>query len=151
MIEAEGMVVRGYRVASGLAADARFPEGTIAPQLPMFLQRVPGFEAYLGGAAFPGTVNVRIPGARIAILAPEIMLEGVRWTDSFPPERFFLSRAELVREGVVTPAFLYIPDPATKPDHHQSRDIVELLAPRIGGLAYGDPVTLRFGAHAIAV
>ena len=149
--ERQGLVVRGHRVASGLGGDRRFPAGTIALQLPIFRDLVPALEAHLGGPAHPGTINLRLAGARRRILRPEIILEHVRWTPLFPPETFYLSRAELVHDGREHPVFLYIPDPATKPDHHQASNVIELLARRIEGLEYGDAATLRFRPDAIAI
>lgn len=148
-VESRGTVARGHRVASGACGDPRFPAGTIAPQLAFFRRLVPDLEGWLGGPAHPGTINVCFADRRVTILAPEIVLREVRWTGIFPPETFFLSRAELVRDGTAHPAFLYIPDPATKPDHPTAPGVVELLAGFIPGLAYGHDVLLRHSADAI--
>lgn len=147
--EAEGVIVRGHRVASGLAGDPRFPAGTIRPQLPLLAQQAPGLWDHLGGPPFPGTVNLRLPGRTAGIADPEYHVPDMRWTPHFPPETFFLSRAELLVEGRAYPALLYLPDPATKPDHRQPADLVELLARLIPGLGYGDRATLRYRPAAL--
>lgn len=151
MREAEGVVARGHGVASGIAADPRFPHGTIAPQLPWLRRHVAKLDDLLGGPAHPGTINLRFAGLKLAVGAPEYRIAAVRWSECFPPENFYLSRAAIVVDAVVRPALLYIPDPATKPDHFQDADIVELLAAFVPGLAYGDRVTLRYSDAAIAL
>lgn len=142
LIWSGGVVARGHRVASGRGGDARFPHGTIAPQLPAFRRIVPGFDLHLGGAAHPGTINVRLLGGDMLLGEPEHRTGPVRWTEVFPPESFLLSRCLLRHRGVERPAFLYVPDPATKPDHHQPGDVIELLAPLVPGLRYGDAVAI---------
>lgn len=143
-------VVQGHRVASGRCGDPRFPDGTIAPQLPLFRARVAEFDAYLGAAAFPGTINLRVDGL-VAPLRPEIVIPGLRWSAQAPAETFFLSRAALDHAGRRHPVYLYMPDPATKPDHHQPAGTIELLAARIDGLAYGDAVVLHHRPEAILI
>ncbi len=151
-MQASGEVVRGHRVASGACGDPRFPAGTIAPQLPFFRAGIADFEAYLGGPAFAGTINLNFPGRTVILRTPELRLAAVRWTARFPPENFLLSRCRLRWDGGAgRPAFLYIPDPATKPDHHQASSVVEILGGFMPGLAYGTPVELNYRADAIEI
>lgn len=152
MEQAAGIVTQGHRVASGRCGDPRFPHGTIAPQLPFFAQAIPGFERHLGGIPYPGTINLSFPGCVVRLNAPEFRLEGVAWTTHLPPENFFLSACEIAPEGLPpTPAFVYVPDPATKLEHFQAGSIVELLAPFIPGLRYGMPALLRYRPEALAI
>lgn len=151
IVERRGTVVRGHRVASGVAGDARFPGGTIAPQLRFLREHIDGFDAYLGGPPFAGTVNVAFADARVVPGTPDFVVGPVRWTAAFPPERFLISRCAIVHDGSRYPAFLYIPDPATKPDHHQASNVVELLARRLPGLAYGDALSLLHSAGSLAI
>lgn len=150
-VRAGGIVVRGHRVASGACGDPRFPAGTIAAQLPFFAALIPGFAAYLRGPAHPGTINLRFAARRVRILRPEHHLRAIAWTAAFPPEDFFLARSTVTLGGVGHPAYAYIPDPRTKPDHHQAADVVELLARFIPGLAYGDRAELACAATALAI
>ncbi|MEM8560179.1 MAG: hypothetical protein AAGG50_20360, partial [Bacteroidota bacterium] len=39
-------------------------------------------------------------------------------------------------------ALIYYPHPDTKPAHAQPPDVLEVLAPRVDGLGYGDTVRL---------
>ena len=146
----EATVVRGHRIASGACGDPRFPAGTIALQLPFFRRLVPKFDAYLGCPAFAGTINLAV-GRAVTIDNPEICLNAIGWTPLFAPERFFLSQGMLNHRGGRYPVFLYMPDPATKPDHAQPPDRIELLAAPIAGLAYGDRVSLHYAAAALAI
>lgn len=141
--------MHGHRVASGHGCDARFPEGTIALQLPFFRQLIPEFENHLGGRAYPGTINVALDCKQVVRLEPEYSLTKLRWTDLFPPETFFLSKATLEHRGEAHPVFLYIPDPTTKPDHIQRQDVVELLARWLPEVRYGDRVSLLCRANAL--
>lgn len=142
MVWRQGIVVRGHRVASGEGGDPDFPHGTIRPQLGAFRAAIPDFEAYLGGLPFAGTINVQIEGAAALTAGePDFRIGPVRWTDRFQAEIFLLSRAILKIGDTAHPAFLYIPDPATKPRHFQPTNVVELLATHLPALKYGDPVT----------
>lgn len=149
---ASGEIARGHRVASGASGDPRFPEGTIAAQLPLLRCAIPDLDTYLHGPAFAGTINVRFGGARVRLRRPELFVPELRWTAHFPPESFHLSRAVLtVEDRPPLPVFLYIPDPATKPDHIQPDSIVELLAAFAPGLGYGMSVTLRYATAALSI
>ena len=142
-IVSDGVVTQGHRVASGACGDPRFPQGTIALQLPLLRARIADFDSYLGGPAHAGTVNVRFAGHTVELLAPEIVVRELPWTPVFGPETFFLSYAEAEVGGRRYPVFLYIPDPAAKPDHPAAPDVVELLGPTMPGLSYGSPVRLH--------
>ena len=148
LVALPGVVARGHRVASGAAGDPRFPRGTILPQLPFFRAALPDWDAYLAAPAFPGTINVKVNGT-VETVAPEIFVPAVRWTTHFPPENFYLSRGGIMHGGSRYPAFLYIPDPVTKPDHVQGARIIELLAAHVPGLTYGAPVSILFQSGAI--
>ncbi|MBV8848835.1 MAG: hypothetical protein JOZ16_04545 [Methylobacteriaceae bacterium] len=145
-----GVVARGHGVASGTARDRRFPNGTIRLQLPFFEGAIANFQAYLGGSPFAGTINIAVDTEAVVIMRPEFRLPEVRWTDVFGPETFYLSAAQLVHGDGRYPVFLYMPDPASKPDHHQPRQVVELLARRLPEVSYGNRVTLLFRPDAIA-
>jgi CTP-dependent riboflavin kinase len=147
---ATATVIPGHRVASGQGGDARFPNGTIALQLPAFRAWIPDLVAWLGGEPFPGTLNLRMPG-RVAIGRPEILTPALRWTELLPAERFFLSRARLQVAGTDHPVWLYMPDPATKPDHFQAADTLELIGRFIPDAAYGRLVQLDYDPAAITL
>lgn len=151
MQQSAGIVVRGHRVASGLCGDPRFPHGTIAPQLPFLERAIPGLAGWLGGAPYPGTINLDFAGRQVRYPAPDWRLEGIGWTEALPPENFLLARCRLVHRGTPWPALAYCPDPATKVEHHQPGSIVELIARFVPDLCYGDAVTLIHDPTALAI
>ena len=146
-----GEVVRGHGVASGGCGDPRFPEGTIASQLPFLRAAIAGFDAWLGAPAFCGTINLDFANRIVRLRRPEIRVPDVRWTDCFPPENFFLSRCHIGWQGDLRPAFAYIPDPRTKPAHLQAASVLELLCARVPGLHYGAAVELVYAAEALTI
>ena len=72
--------------------------------------------------------------------APLLTLEQVRWHETLPPENFSFSAAVIAIRGVTTHALVYYPRPETKGPHAPMPPdtMMELLAPPINGLAYGD-------------
>lgn len=144
------MVARGHRVASGTGDDRRFPGGTIAQQLPLFRTALPELFTYLGGEPFHGTINLQVAGL-VEVAQPEWRLPAVRWTALLPPETFFFSRARLEIGGERHPALIYIPDRATKTDHHQPPDRIELLARPIERIAYGEAAILHYPPSALVI
>jgi hypothetical protein len=139
------VVARGHGVASGqYTTDARFPEGTIRLQLPFFAAHGLDLDAYFSGNFLAATLNLDVAPYRAQILQPEFILSSVKWTDLLPAENFYLSAARIGFGGRLYKAMLYIPDPATKPDHFQPPTIVETIAEPVAGLGYGDAVTLHY-------
>ena len=142
----------GHRVASGESTgDLRFPLGTIRMQKPFFKDRGLDFDAFFGGDFVYGTLNLSIAPDRFNIAKPRYYFHQVKWTDIFPPENFYLSPAEVRFRGKNHKALIYIPDPATKPDHFQGASIIEVIAERVEGITYGDEVTLAYPPKAIEI
>lgn len=148
----KGAVLEGHRVASGTSQeDKRFPGGTIRMQKPFFKERGLDFDAYFDGDFVYGTLNLSIAPRHFKIAKPEFYFPQIKWTDIFPPENFFLSAAEVAFGGRAYRALIYIPDPATKPDHFHDLSVIEVIAQRIEGIAYGDEVRLGYAETAIEV
>jgi hypothetical protein len=144
-------VVRGHGVASGASADPRFPEGTIRLQLPLFQQRGLDVEEYIGPGLVVGTLNLSLEPRVYEIGRPEFSFPGIAWTSHFPAENFYLSPARVHFRGRGHRALLYIPDPATKPDHVQPPGVIEVLAERVAGALPGSRVELEYDPAAILV
>ncbi|WP_419826231.1 hypothetical protein [Sphingomonas sp.] len=151
MNQASGIVVTGHGVASGRAADPRFPAGTIALQAPLFRARGVDLAALIGAEPVMGTINVDLAPAVPRVLAPEIELRDVVWSPVMPAENFWLFRATVDVPGSLHHALIYMPDPATKPEHHQPGSVIEIIAAHTGGLSGGqklrisaDPSYIRF-------
>ena len=137
LIQVSAIVARGHGVASGqCAADTRFPLGTIRLQLPFFAAQGLDLDAYFSGNFLPPrSIWTWLP--RVQILRPQFVLSSVKWTDLMPAENFFFSQARIGFEERLYKAMLYIPDPATKPDHFQPPTIVETIAEPISASATG--------------
>jgi hypothetical protein len=148
--QVSAVVARGHGVASGQStSDTRFPQGTIRLQLPFFAARGLDLDAYFSGNFLSATINLDVAPYRVQILQPEFFLSSVKWTDLMPAENFFLSAARIGFGERLYKAMLYIPDPATKPDHFQPPTIIETVAEPIARLGHGDAVTLHYSPAAM--
>lgn len=128
-----GVLVKGHRVASGLGGDKRFPGGTIAMQMPKFLEL--GFD--LRGI-YCGTLNISVSPLSFRPLKAYALFRDVEWADGIPGEDFSFFNARISVDGVVWHSgYIYYPHPETKPEHFQPGGVVELLMPRISGIEYG--------------
>ncbi|WP_334190682.1 hypothetical protein [Noviherbaspirillum sp.] len=136
MLWIPGTLIPGHGVASGSGDDRRYPGGTISLQQPFFLQHGIDFSPY-----FPGTLNVDL--APCKPVPHEPLFDGViRWFEEIE-ERFVISPARLRVNGCEHAGLWYYPHPETKPAHHQPDSVVELLMPRIAGLAPGVAVEVQ--------
>lgn len=130
-----GVVVRGHRVASGLAPDSPYPRGTIEMQIPFF--RALGLDL---SPYFPATLNVSIAPLTFQMRAPEHTFHHVAWTDRHPPEHFSFSRCRVAFNKHFYDGWVYYPHPETKQRHFQNPSLLEIIAPRIPDLDYGAEV-----------
>jgi len=147
-----GVIVKGYGVASGESGnDQRFPDGTIKLQIPHFREHGFDFDAYFAGDWVCGTLNVSITPHTLRILKADYFLRGIKWTDIFPPENFFLVGLTLRFDGKNYRGLLYEPDPATKPDHFQPPMHIEVICNRVPGIKTGDKVELDFDQAKIEI
>lgn len=132
-----GVVVKGAQVASGQAKDNPFPAGTIALQTPHF--RELGFDI---SGYYPGTINVEIAPKLFAIRNPSHTFRNVKWVEGFSAEDFSFSAVRLLVDGCSHDGFIYYPHPETKLCFAKEPTVLEVIAPLIQGLRYGDRVTL---------
>lgn len=147
MIWLDGLVVPGHGVASGRSAGTPgnpYPAGTIAMQTPLFTAR--GLN--LTGC-WPGTINVSIAPQRWQLLRADHCFEHLAWTHLHPPETFSFVALHLQHRGRQHAGWLYRPHPETKATHFQGQSTLEVLAPQLHGLAYGDAVRLGFAQGAL--
>lgn len=145
-------LVQGYQIASGRSAeDLRFPQGTIRLQTPFFKEKGLDFDLYFNGDYVSGTLNLSLGGKTVQVLQPEYYFTDIKWSDCFPAENFYLSKAAILFQGRKFLALIYIPDPKTKVDHFSSPSIVEVIAQTIVGIHYGDKLTLCYNAKEIFI
>jgi len=132
-------VVEGHRVASGLNGNPRFPGGTLRMQRPHFLAL--GFDI---SHLYPGTLNVSIAPLSYRVVAARHTFPNLKWHPTEPAEDFSFFDVRMLRPGALpVSGFIYFPHPATKPEHFQEPDVLELLLPFVAGLVYGVELKLE--------
>jgi hypothetical protein len=142
----DGVVQSGHGVASGQSATSPYPAGTIAMQTPYFKARGLDLSAY-----YPGTINVSIAPHFLDLEVPAHTFADVTWASGFGAETFSFSPCFLRHDGSLFNAMVYYPHPETKIDHLQDRSIVEILAPKLEGIAPGVAIQLHLNLAEVAV
>lgn len=154
-----GIVSSGFQFASGGAvgrADNPFPHATLTLQHRHFLER--GFDLdRLVPNRVLGTINVKLD-RELVLRRADVTVPLLDWTSDLDepramiaPETFSFVRCTFGYDGRIFPAALYYPHPETKPAtnaHHY--DVLEVIAPRVAGLAPGMPATISCAVDAFA-
>jgi hypothetical protein len=138
-IDLHGVIKTGHGVASGASTSSPYPQGSIAMQAPFF--KALGLD--LSNCYF-GTLNVSIAPRQWKIVRPAFHFENVKWTDLHPPETFSFLPCDITYRAVTVKGWLYYPHPETKAAHWQDASVMEIIAPRLDGLGYGEAIDLRF-------
>lgn len=141
-----GTVVCGYRVASGLADDSPYPEGSLRAQIPHF--RRLGLDL---SHCYPGTLNVNIEPLCFRIVRPRFVFADVNWIDGHPAETFSFSPCVVTHEGQAVSGYVYFPHTETKSKHFHSSSILEVVAPKITAVGYGSTVELELDSAEIEI
>jgi len=135
-------VVSGYGVASGRAADSPYPDGTIALQKPFF--------SALGldlSACYNGTINAAFDCRQVMLKRWHYQFFRVNWHAGLAAEDFRFVSCKLIckhPESVKSyPAYIYQVVADSKLGHFQDANVLELLAPEVRGLAYGDEMAIE--------
>lgn len=135
-ISLKGRLKRGYRVASG--PSAAYPEyGTIEKQKPYFKALGLDLEA-----TFNGTLNISIEPYAFELAKPAYTFRAVKWTELTNAEDFSFSKCRVRFDGREYEGWVYYPHPETKKDHFQDGSTVEVLAPFIRDIKYGDDLEI---------
>lgn len=144
-ITLKGRLKQGYRVASG--PSAAYPQyGSIEKQKPYFKALGLDLEA-----VYNGTLNISIEPYAFELTMPRHTFRGVKWTELTNAEDFSFSPCRLRFEGREYQGWVYYPHPETKRDHFQDASTVEVLAPFIEGLRYGDALELLLDPQEVKV
>jgi hypothetical protein len=141
-----GIITPGHGVASGRSAASPYPQGSIAMQAPFFKAR--GLD--LSGCLL-ATLNVSIAPATWQLLRPGFRFEGVLWTALHPAETFSFLQCQLTHRAAQVSGWLYYPHPETKARHWQSASVMEIIAPPLDNLSYGDSIELAFDDGTLAI
>jgi hypothetical protein len=139
-----GVVVAGYRVASGPSKD--YPYGTLEKQIPLFQQLGLDLTRF-----YLGTLNVSIAPSKFEMLCPEYIFQQVAWTDLHPPEDFSFSRCSVWYQGGSYAGYVYYPHPETKKRHFESASLIEIITQFIPDLRYGKQVELELNPDEIRI
>jgi hypothetical protein len=141
-----GVVTLGHQVASGRAKNSPYPRGTIEMQLPFFKERGLDLTAF-----FRGTLNISIHPYTFSMRSPEYTFRKVNWTTEHPPEDFSFSRCQMIIENEEYVGWVYYPHPETKKRNFQDPTIIEVIAPLISKIEYGDKIELRVNTREISL
>ena len=136
---ASGFIRQGHGVASGKNKDSRFPYGTLAMQTPFFIDQ--GFE---DKNFFQGTLNISLFQHSYYLGKPHFYFSQIKWCEELPPENFsfFDCTLQVPLRNVKYQSYIYWPHPSTKPEFHQDPSVLEVLAPEITGIKYGDEMNI---------
>jgi len=139
-----GVVVQGYRVASGPSSD--YPYGTLEKQVPLFKQLGLNLERF-----HLATLNVSIAPATFEMIDPEYTFRQVAWTDLHPPEDFSFSSCKVIYKGGSYEGYVYYPHPETKQRHFESASLIEVITVHIPAIGYGERLQLELNADEIRI
>jgi len=145
-VRVRGTVVRGHQVASRPGEGSPYPAGTIEMQMPHFRRLGLDLSRYV-----PATLNVSIAPRRFRLRNPRHTFRQIAWTHLHPPEDFSFSPCRIAHAGGLYPGLIYRPHPETKVRHFQDASIIEVLAERIPGMAYGARVELYLNRDEIDI
>lgn len=145
-VKVKGILRKGHQVASGIAKDNPYSQGTIAMQTPFF--RKLGIDLT---HLFPGTLNVSIAPHLFKVENPEYTFRKVKWNSEYPAEDFSFSGCEIIFRENIYSGWVYYPHPETKIGHFQDESIIEIIAPKIDNLKYGDRLDLNLNKQEIAI
>lgn len=141
----KGRLKKGYRVASG--PSKAYPEyGSIEKQKPYFKKRGLNLDH-----TFNGTLNISIHPYELIMHKPQYRFEKVKWTELTNAEDFSFSQCRVKFREVEYSGWVYYPDPKTKPEHFQDISTVEVLAPYIPNIKYGNVVEVSLNSEEIKV
>ncbi|CAG0969086.1 hypothetical protein ANRL3_01380 [Anaerolineae bacterium] len=145
-ISVNGIVERGYAVASGQSKNNPYPQGTLDIQLPLFKDRGLDLLSY-----FRGTLNISISPYTFRMTNPQYTFRKVNWTPLHPPEDFSFSRCGIIFAETRYDGWVYYPHPETKIRNFQKPDIIEVIAQAIPNLQYGDKITVVINTDEISL
>jgi hypothetical protein len=144
VLRINGTVTQGHCVASGKSASSPYPAGSVSMQAPFF--KALGLD--LSGC-YMGTLNVAVESRAWRIVQPTHRFENVLWTHLHPAENFSFVRCNVTHLAQTVQGWLYHPHPETKAAHWQSSNVMEIIAPPLDTLAYGQRLVLEYADGAL--
>ena len=135
----QGQLVPGHKIASGQNPDSPYPDGSIALQIPHFKRLGLDLTTY-----HPATLNLSIAPARFRLQRADYCFENLQWVAGFHPETFSFVGCEIRWRNTLYPAYVYYPHPETKTRDFHNDGLLEIIAPFIDGVQYGDKLELLY-------
>lgn len=139
-----GIVERGHLVAS--RKSEHYPRGTVEMQIPYFKKQ--GFDL---SSLFKATLNISISPHTFSFKKTKYIFRNIRWTDQHPPEDFSFSSCRIEFAGIKYEGWIYYPHPETKKRHFQTQSTIEIIAPYIPNIKYGDRVEVEINTEEIKI
>jgi hypothetical protein len=139
-----GIVVAGYRVASGPSKD--YPYGSLEKQFPLFKELGLDLRGF-----YRGTLNISIAPQTFEMVAPANTFRQVAWTDLHPPEDFSFSACKIKFKEEEYSGYVYYPHPETKKRHFENASILEIISTLIPGIKYGEQVEVEVNGGEIRI
>ncbi len=144
-----GKVRRGYRIASGLNVEGVPGPGGImlkdsfVRQKPFFEKQIPALRG-----TWTGTINVDIAPRQAKMISFDHQIT-CEWHPGIKETFGIIEGVEVIVKGQSFPGFIYYPLPSEihTPRHH----IIEVIAPKIEGLSYGDDIEIRVSGDKVAI
>ena len=100
---------------------------------------------------YQGTINLSIAPLQFEILQADYTFIDVKWAEGFAAENFSFLSCRLETRGIACYGLIYYPHPETKKRHFQSNSLLEILAPKIDYLTYGDELLLQYDEHKLKI
>ena len=144
LITLTGIVKPGHQVASGQSLNSPYARGTLEMQLPCF--RDLGLDL---SSFYLGTINVSFAPYTFEVFQPQYTFLLVKWHPDYPAETFSFSPCVVTHQDISYEGLVYYPHPETKIGHFQDASIMEIIAPRIPQLNYGDRLSLKLNPQEI--
>lgn len=141
-----GIITKGHQVASGMAKDSPYPQGTIQMQTPFFQQL--GLDISL---FFSGTLNINIRPYKFKLYNPQYTFKAVKWNAHSPAETFSFSSCQVIHRKTKYTGLIYYPHPETKPNHFQDDSTLEILTQPLDYLEYGQSIQLNLNPTEIDI
>ncbi|MGB5770688.1 MAG: hypothetical protein WBM32_12600 [Crocosphaera sp.] len=146
LIKVTGIIIKGHQVASGMSKNSPYHQGSIEMQTPFFKKLGLDISPF-----FSGTLNINIRPYIFGLKQPKYTFKNVKWNENSPSETFSFSPCQLRFKNTDYAGLVYYPHPETKPDHFQDDSTLEILAPPLNFMNYGDQIQLRINPQEIDI
>jgi CTP-dependent riboflavin kinase len=100
---------------------------------------------------FLGTLNVNIAPKAWEMIKPWKSFESVKWYIYHEPEDFYFLNCNILFQKEIFQGYIYYPSPKTKKIHFHNVSTMEIIAPKIKNISYGDAVVIHVSSEEIRV